>query len=280
MPTATAWKLRTRTLELDSLPRIMGILNVTPDSFSDGGRFQAIDAAVLRAIEMEAAGADIIDIGGESTRPYSQPVDAEEESRRVMPVIERLVSQISVPMSIDTSKAIVAQRAVDAGVEIINDVTGLEGDPAMAKIARQTSAGICVMHMRGNPQTMQDDPRYENVVEEIYHYLQQRLDACLALGIEKARICLDPGIGFGKTHQHNLTLVRNAGRFVQLGQPILVGHSRKGFIADVLGDKTMDRMAGTLGVSLALATTGVHLLRVHDIAKTVQALKLFRASQA
>jgi len=258
----------------------MGILNVTPDSFSDGGRFQAVEAAVLRALEMEAAGADIIDIGGESTRPYSQPVDVDEELRRVMPVIEGLVGQIAVPISIDTSKALVAQRAVDAGVEIINDVTGLEGDPAMAEVARKTSAGICVMHMRGNPQTMQDDPRYENVVEEIYHYLQLRLDACLAMGIEKPRICLDPGIGFGKTHQHNLTLVKNASRFVDLGQPILIGHSRKGFIADVLGDKTMDRMAGTLGVSLALATTGVHILRVHDVAETVQALRLFRASQA
>jgi len=206
----------------------MGILNVTPDSFSDGGRFQAVEAAVLRALEMEAAGADIIDIGGESTRPYSQPVDVDEELRRVMPVIEGLVGQIAVPISIDTSKALVAQRAVDAGVEIINDVTGLEGDPAMAEVARKTSAGICVMHMRGNPQTMQDDPRYENVVEEIYHYLQLRLDACLAMGIEKPRICLDPGIGFGKTHQHNLTLVKNASRFVDLGQPILIGHS-KGF---------------------------------------------------
>lgn len=279
MQAAECWRLKTRSLKLTGFPRIMGILNVTPDSFSDGGSFLDIGAAVGRALQMEADGADIIDIGGESTRPYSTPVDASEEIRRVIPVIKSLSGQLTVPISIDTSKAMVAEAAIDAGAEIINDVTGLEGDSSMPKVVVGSQAGVCVMHMRGTPQTMQDDPSYENVVEEIYDYLVKRLEACLALGIDQDRICLDPGIGFGKTHQHNITLLKHVSRFLDLGQPILVGHSRKGFIAHILGDKTVNRMAGTLGVSLALAARGVQILRVHDVAETVQALKLFYAAQ-
>lgn len=279
MQAAECWRLKTRSLKLTGFPRIMGILNVTPDSFSDGGSFLDVGAAVDRALQMEADGADIIDIGGESTRPYSTPVDASEEIRRVIPVIKSLSGQLTVPISIDTSKAMIAEAAIDAGAEIINDVTGLEGDTSMPKVAVGSQAGVCVMHMRGTPQTMQDDPCYENVVEEIYDYLAKRLEACLALGIAQDRICLDPGIGFGKTHQHNITLLKHVSRFLDLGQPILVGHSRKGFIAHVLGDKTVNRMAGTLGASLALAARGVQILRVHDVAETVQALKLFYAAQ-
>jgi dihydropteroate synthase len=281
-------------LEIGRRPLVMGILNVTPDSFSDGGRFVSsgdpvadeleLSAAVNVALQMQAAGADLIDIGGESTRPYSDPVDAETEARRVVPVIERLASQLKIPISIDTSKASVARAAIQAGAEIINDVTGLEGDPMMPAVAVETSAGVCVMHMRGNPQTMQDDPSYDDVVSEIEQYLLARRQACLEVGIDAERICLDPGIGFGKTHEHNLTLLRATHRFASLGAPILIGHSRKGFIKKLLrrnerfeGDG-YDPMPGTLGVSMAVAAAGAHVIRVHDVAETIQALDLFEAS--
>jgi dihydropteroate synthase len=256
----------------------MGIVNVTPDSFSDGGRSFAAEAAIEHALRLVAEGADLLDIGGESTRPYAMPVSAEEELRRVLPVVEAVCRQTTVPVSIDTFKATVAQAALDAGVEIINDVTGLEGDPAMVPLVRQAGAGICAMHIQGTPQTMQDAPHYDDVVEEIFSYLAARKDALLAAGIEPARICLDPGIGFGKTHQHNLTLLANCGRFHALGQPLLVGHSRKGFIGKVLGDKQADRSAGTMGAACALAAQGVQILRVHDVAPVRQALELFEAS--
>jgi len=255
----------------------MGILNVTPDSFSDGGRHLDISAAVAAAIAMQQAGADIIDIGGESTRPYSEPVDAEEELRRVEPVINRLRGQLEIPISIDTSKASVARGAVAAGAEIINDVTGLQGDPGMSKAAADLGVGVCVMHMQGTPQTMQNNPSYGNVVEEIANHLAQRLDWCISHGIERNRICLDPGIGFGKTHDHNLELIQNVTRFLQLGRPILIGHSRKGFIGKLLGDKTADRDAGTIGVTLAVAAAGANVVRVHAVRPTVDALRLFRA---
>jgi dihydropteroate synthase len=256
----------------------MGIVNVTPDSFSDGGLNFAAAAAIEHALRLVAEGADLLDIGGESTRPYSTPVSAEEELQRVMPVLQAVCRQTKVPVSIDTSKAIVAQAALDAGAEIVNDITGLAGDPAMIPLVRQSGAGICAMHMQGTPQTMQDAPQYENVVEEIFAYLAARNQTLLAAGIEPARICLDPGIGFGKTHQHNLTLLANCGRFHALGQPLLVGHSRKGFIGKVLGDKEADRTAGTIGAACALAAQGVQILRVHDVGPILQALDLFEAS--
>ncbi|WP_372715500.1 dihydropteroate synthase [Novipirellula sp.] len=256
----------------------MGILNVTPDSFSDGGRHRRVDVAVAAALQMQADGAAIIDIGGESTRPYSDVVDCQEEIARVLPVIEQLSGQLTIPISVDTSKAEVAKRALDAGAEIINDVTGLEGDPSMGELARERGVGVCVMHMRGTPQTMQDDPRYEDVVAEIERYLQERLRCCERIGIRRDRVCLDPGIGFGKTHQHNLMLLRATRRFVQLGSPLLIGHSRKGFIGNRIGDKNADRTAGTLGVSLAMAVAGAQVIRVHDVKPTVDALTLFEAS--
>jgi dihydropteroate synthase len=274
---AMSWKLRTRTLEFSVGPLLMGIVNVTPDSFSDGGKFFDAQAAVDRALRLEADGAAILDVGGESTRPYSEPVSAGEELRRVMPVVQRLCQQAKVPVSIDTSKAKVAAEAIAAGVEIINDVTGLEGDAEMLSLAARSQVGVCVMHTQGRPQTMQDDPSYGDVVAEIHEYLRQRRDALLAAGIEQPRICLDPGIGFGKTHEHNLTLCREVGQFHDLGCPILVGHSRKGFIGKVLGDKTADRTAGTIGVALALARAGVQIIRVHDIRPVREALLLYEA---
>ena len=272
------WDLGRRRLTISRRPLVMGILNVTPDSFSDGGVHEQTDHAIAVALRMQADGADIIDIGGESTRPYSDPVSADEECQRVIPVIEGLANELSIPISIDTSKAIVAERAVATGAEIINDVTGLEGDPEMLRCAVEAGVGVCVMHMQGTPQTMQDNPSYEDVVGEIEQYLVQRREFCLRAGIRQDRICLDPGIGFGKTHEHNLELLRATRRFASLGSPILIGHSRKGFIAKLIGNKQADRTAGTLGVSLAVARAGAHVIRVHDVKATVDGLTLFEAA--
>ena len=199
----------------------MGIVNVTPDSFSDGGRHADADAAVAHGLRLVAAGADILDVGGESTRPSSAPVDVDEEWRRVGDVVRRLAAEAGVPVSIDTSKASIADRAVAAGAEIINDVTGLEGDPDMVAVAVASGAAVCAMHMQGTPATMQVAPRYDDVVAEIHAYLRMRRDALLAAGIPLERICLDPGIGFGKTHAHNLTLLAHADRFLDLGACLL-----------------------------------------------------------
>ena len=277
-PRALRWVLRTRTLQFGTLPRLMGIVNVTPDSFSDGGRFFEPSAAIDHALELVAQGADIIDIGGESTRPYSTPVPADEELRRVMPVIAGLAGRIPVPISIDTSKAVVAQEAIRAGAEIINDVTGLAGDPGMISVALETQAAVCIMHMQGTPQTMQLHPTYQNVVEEVYAFLRDRRDRLATAGLPHERIALDPGIGFGKTTEHNVQLLRSAWRLHELGCPILVGHSRKGFIARVMGDPQADPTGGTIGVALALARQGVQLLRVHDVGLIRQALVLFQAA--
>jgi dihydropteroate synthase len=274
---AEHWRLRTKTLALPRRPLLMGIVNVTPDSFSDSGKYLDPVAAIRHGVKLAVAGADILDVGGESTRPDAEPVAAYEEIRRVLPVVQALSIMSDHPVSIDTSKAIVADAAISGGAEIVNDVTGLTGDPAMLEVARRTGAGVVVMHMQGTPQTMQDDPQYEDVTAEVFNYLRSRRDALVAAGIEPDRICLDPGIGFGKTHEHNVTLLANCWRFHELGCPLLVGHSRKGFIGKVLGDKSADTTAGTIGVACALAAQGVQILRVHDVAEVRQALALFAA---
>jgi dihydropteroate synthase len=256
----------------------MGIVNVTPDSFSDGGRFYDPVAAIDHALELVANGADILDIGGESTRPYSEPVSETDELARVLPVVEAVRAQTSVPVSIDTSKASVAKACLAAGAEIINDVTALFGDSGMAAVAHETGAGVCIMHMQGTPQTMQDNPTYGDVVGEVHEFLRDRLEALVAAGLDRQRICLDPGIGFGKTHEHNITLVANCRRFHDLGRPLLVGHSRKGFIGKLIGDKSADRTAGTIGVACSLAAQGVQILRVHDVRAVREALVLFEAT--
>jgi dihydropteroate synthase len=272
------WQLRSRTLEFPRRPLVMGIVNVTPDSFSDGGRFLDRDAAVAHALQLVADGADLLDIGGESTRPYAEPVGAEEELQRVMPAIERLASQIEIPISIDTSKAAVARAAIAAGAEIINDVTGLEGDSEMVSVALDTSAGACVMHMQGTPQTMQDNPAYTDVVAEVREYLRERRDALVAAGITRERICLDPGIGFGKTHEHNIALMAHCYELHALGCPVLVGHSRKGFLAKLIGDREADRTSATIGAALGLAVQGVQIVRVHDVRPVREALLAFEAT--
>jgi dihydropteroate synthase len=280
------WQLRSRRLELPhpgggpGRPLVMGIVNVTPDSFSDGGQHADVEAAVAHGLALVADGADILDVGGESTRPFAAPVAADEEWRRVGEVVRRLAREAGVPVSIDTSKAAVAERALDAGAEIVNDVTGLEGDPDMIRVARDLDAGVCALHMRGTPRTMQLDPRYDDVVAEIHGYLRGRRDALVAAGIPLERICLDPGIGFGKTHEHNLTLLAEAGRFLDLGVPILVGHSRKGFIGKAieraLGRPATEaeRDAGTAAAACRLAAAGIQVVRVHAVGIVRAALAL------
>ncbi|MDX1963063.1 MAG: dihydropteroate synthase [Pirellulales bacterium] len=291
MLAATHWRLRTRTLDLTAGPLVMGIVNVTPDSFSDGGRYVDATHAVEHALGLVAAGADILDIGGESTRPAATPVTAAEELSRVLPVLRELRDRVTVPLSIDTSKALVARAAIDQGVEIINDVTGLAGDPDMLPLAVATSVGVCAMHMRGTPATMQDDPQYMDVTAEIHDYLRQRRDELLAAGVAWQRICLDPGIGFGKTHGHNMTLLQNMSRFHELGCPLLVGHSRKGFISKAIRQDRAVRglpadaslvsleqvLGGTIGVACALAAAGVQIIRVHDVTEVRAALLLYQS---
>jgi len=290
LPRPTHWQLRTMRLALPGgdgairRPLVMGIVNVTPDSFSDGGHHADVEAAVVHGLQLVAEGADILDVGGESTRPYSTPVAAAEELGRVGEVVRQLAGRAGVPISIDTSKAVVAARAVELGAEIINDVTGLEGDPDMLRVAIESRAGICAMHMQGTPQTMQVDPRYGDVVADIHSYLERRRDALLAAGIPVERICLDPGIGFGKTHAHNLELMSRAGDFLDLGVPILVGHSRKGFIGKAI-EQALGRPAtleerdgGTAGSACALAGAGIQILRVHAVGLVRSALELYFAT--
>jgi len=275
---ADHWTLRSETLRLGGLPRLMGILNVTPDSFSDGGRYLDPAAAIAHGLRLVAEGADILDVGGESTRPGATPVEAQEELRRVIPVIDALCRRTAIPVSIDTSKAAVAREAISAGAQIVNDVTALRGDPEMMGVVLESGAGVCVMHVQGTPRTMQEHPTYQDVVGEVAALLRSRRDALLSAGIAQDHIALDPGIGFGKTVEHNLALLRNAWRLHELGCPVLVGPSRKSFIPKVLADKQADLIAGTIGAALALARQGVQVLRVHDVAPVRQALLLFESA--
>jgi dihydropteroate synthase len=256
----------------------MGIVNVTPDSFSDGGRFCDVEAAVAHGLRLAGEGADLLDIGGESTRPGASPVSQEEELRRVLPVVERLAREVTLPISIDTSKAVVARAAISAGAEIINDITGLTGDPSMPSLAAETGVGVCAMHMQGSPQTMQQHPTYNDVVREVGEFLAQRRDALLAAGVAIERICLDPGLGFGKTYEHNLALLDQCAAFHALGCPLLVGPSRKSFLGRMIEDPTADRTHATVGVALALAAKGVQVLRVHDVRPVRQAMLAFAAT--
>jgi len=277
-PPADHWTLRTLTLALGPRPRLMGIVNVTPDSFSDGGQFFNTRAAIDRGLSLVEQGADLLDVGGESTRPGAEPVPADEELRRVMPVVAALCEQTPVPVSIDTSKAAVAREALKAGAEVVNDVTALTADPAMLPLVAQSGCGVCAMHIQGTPRSMQLNPTYDDVVAEVLDYLRARRDALAAAGIDPSRIALDPGIGFGKTLEHNLDLLRHAARLHELGCTVVVGHSRKRFIGKLLGTPDADRTPGTIGVALSLARQRVQILRVHDVAPVRQALVLFAAA--
>ena len=275
--TLLAWSFAGFTWQLGESPKVMGIVNVTPDSFSDGGRFLDPGCAADHAAELVARGADLVDIGGESTRPGAAPVSEQEELRRVLPVIERVASRMSAPVSIDTRRAEVARRALDAGAVIVNDVSGLTFDPLMPSVCAEAHAGVVCMHMQGTPATMQQNPHYENVVAEIAAYLAGRLDALEQAGIPRDRVVVDPGIGFGKTAAHNLAILQNVERFRSLGRPVLVGHSRKRFLGKLLGRPLDELLAGTIGVAIALALQGTDVLRVHDVQATHDALCAFRA---
>ena len=272
----THWQLRTRSLRLEERPLLMGIVNVTPDSFSDGGSFLDPDRAVEQALTLIDEGADIIDIGGESTRPYAAEVPPDEEARRVLPVLQALSRQTDVPLSIDTRKPSVAAAALDEGVEIINDVSGFRADD-MQRIAVAGKAGICLMHMRGTPQTMQNEPEYDDVVSEVCSYLQRQALRLTDAGVAPERICLDPGIGFGKRTEHNWQLLRGIEQLLALQHPLLIGHSRKGFLGKLIGDDQADRRYATIGVGLAMAAAGVHILRVHEVRPLREALLAFTA---
>jgi len=283
VPTESAsprWRFGQRIWTYTGLPRLMGILNVTPDSFSDGGKHNSIDAAISQGLHLAQQGADVIDIGGESTRPGAEPVPVDEELRRVIPVIERLANETDVPISIDTMKAHVAREALAAGASIINDVTALTGDPKLIDICAKSDCGIILMHMLGTPQTMQADPRYDNVVTEVKDYLLSRVNALHAAGIDAERIMLDPGIGFGKTAEHNVELLQNIKALRETGHSVLVGHSRKRFLYSLLGRETDERLAGTIGVSIALAMQSTDLLRVHDVGSVRDALRTWQAITA
>lgn len=258
-------------------PLLMGIVNVTPDSFSDGGRFLIEDAAVEQALRLAEEGADILDIGGESTRPASEPVDEAEELRRVLPVITRLAARLAIPISIDTNKAEVARQVLLAGARIVNDVAGLR-DARMVDVCRQSRCGIVCMHMQGTPQTMQVDPQYKNVVAEIREFFAERLQTLTGAGIDPQRIALDPGVGFGKTAHHNMQILSSIRDFQELGRPVLIGHSRKRFLQKVIGRTVDERLFGTIGVSVALAHQNVDLIRVHDVAANRDAITAFLAT--
>ncbi len=254
----------------------MGVVNVTPDSFSDGGLYLDPEAAVAHGEELAAAGAAILDVGGESTRPGAEPVAEAEELSRVVPVVEGLAGG-EAEISVDTSKAAVAAAALDAGATIVNDVTALRGDPGMAALCADRGPTVILMHMRGDPRTMQDDPAYDDVVAEVGAFLAERLEAAVAAGIDEERIWLDPGIGFGKTVAHNLELLGRLPELVGLGRPLVVGTSRKGFIGGIDGSEARERLGGTIASSVLAAAAGAEVLRVHDVAEMAQALRLATA---
>ncbi|MGJ8623306.1 MAG: dihydropteroate synthase [Yoonia sp.] len=258
-----------------SAPRLMGILNVTPDSFSDGGQFNAPDAALTHALAMQDAGAAIIDIGGESTRPGAADVEIADEIARTAPVIAAIRAQSAVPISIDTRKAAVGDAALNAGANLVNDVAAFTYDPALADVAAQAGVPVCVMHAQGTPADMQIDPSYDDVLLDVYDFLQERVSVAVAAGIPRDQIVVDPGIGFGKTVAHNLTLLRGIAIFHGLGCPVLLGASRKRFISTIGGGaEATDRISGSVAVALFAARRGVQILRVHDIFATKQALDL------
>jgi len=263
--TPTRWKTREHTLPVQERVLIMGVLNVTPDSFSDGGRYLGVEAAVARAEEIEAEGADLLDLGGESSRPGSQPVPLDVELARVLPVLAALAGRIRIPISVDTTKAEVARRALGAGAAIINDISALRNDPDMADVVAKARAGLILMHMQGTPATMQDHPAYSAVVEEVCDFLRSRVEAAVAAGIEVERIAVDPGFGFGKTSDHNLALLGGLPALRVLDRPIVIGPSRKSFVGGALGRPVEEREWGTAAAVAVGVFQGAHVVRVHSV---------------
>jgi dihydropteroate synthase len=272
------WKIAGRVFDLSRHGLIMGVLNVTPDSFSDGGKFFAVEKAVEHGLTMTGEGAQIIDVGGESTRPGAEPVAVEEELRRVVPVIEKLRAKIDIVISIDTSKAQVARAAIGAGASIVNDVTGGRGDREMMPFVAEIKAAFIIMHMQGNPRTMQSDPRYVDVVSEVADFFRQQYACALDCGIDPMAIAFDPGIGFGKTLEHNLELLAQLERIRVHERPLVVGVSRKSFLAKLTGSSGMnDQLASTVTLTSVLRTRGADVFRVHDVKENVNALRVTEA---
>jgi dihydropteroate synthase len=258
---------------------IMGVVNVTPDSFSDGGEFLDADAAVEHGLRLAGEGADILDVGGESTRPGAEPVSEEEELRRVVPVIERLACDGAARLSIDTTKATVARAALEAGATLVNDVSAFRFDPGMAALVAETGAGCCLMHMLGDPRTMQQDPRYDDVVSEVKAFLEERLAFAVSEGIDEQRVWLDPGIGFGKTVEHNVELLRRLDEIVAIGRPVVVGTSRKSFLGKLAGGRGEgERLPGTIATNVLALERGASVFRVHDVAQNADALAVALAT--
>jgi dihydropteroate synthase len=264
-------------LDAGDRPLVMGIVNATPDSFSDGGEYYAHEAAVKRGLELERQGADIIDIGGESTRPGSTPVDPGDEKDRVVSVVQELAPDMDAPISIDTRKSAVAEAALDAGAAIVNDVSALRHDPDMASLVAERDVPVCLMHMQGTPQDMQDNPTYGEVVADVRGWLDRRVEVAAAAGIDEHRIMVDPGFGFGKTAAHNLELLRRLHEFHELGRTLLVGTSRKSMIGAVLDVPTGERLHGTLSTLCCAVMSGAHILRVHDVGPALQAVRMCEA---
>lgn len=256
-------------------PKLMGVVNVTPDSFSDGGLFLDAEAAIAHGRELAAHGAEILDVGGESTRPGAKEVSAEEELARVVPVVETLAGTATV--SIDTSKLSVAEAALDAGASIVNDVTALRHDPEIGGLCAEREAGLVLMHMQGDPRTMQESPTYDDVVDDVKAFLAGRLLAAVGAGVAEERIWLDPGIGFGKALEHNLELLRRLGELRELGRPLVVGASRKSFIGKIDDSAVADRLGGSIASAVVAASRGAEVLRVHDVAETAQAIAVANA---
>jgi len=253
--------------------RVMGVLNVTPDSFSDGGRFLQADTAIARALAIAKEGADLIDIGGDSSRPGAVAVGVAEEWARLEPVLRGLAGKVTVPISVDTAKPEIAAKAAALGASIVNDITGLR-DPAMRAVVAKEGLGAVIMHMKGDPGTMQENPQYDDIVEDIHEFFEARLDECEGDGIPLERLMIDPGLGFGKTAEHNLEILRRLDEFTDLEVPILVGTSRKSFIAKVIGGETQDRLEGSLASALVAVVNGGNMVRVHDVAAHVKALRM------
>jgi len=272
------WKISDRVFDVARHGLIMGALNVTPDSFSDGGEFLAADKATQRGLQMAAEGAHIIDVGGESTHPGSEPVTADEELRRVIPVIENLCRKLDVPISIDTSKADVARAAIQAGASIVNDVTGGQGDDEMLPLVAETRSALILMHMQGTPRTMQIQPRYGNVVAEISEFFRQQYALAIGLNIDPMAIAFDPGVGFGKTLEHNLELLAQLERLRAYDRPLVVGVSRKSFLGKLIGSPEIsDRLVPSLALSALLRARGADVFRVHDVKENVYALRVSEA---
>jgi dihydropteroate synthase len=275
---ASAWTCADRVFPLQDRPLLMGIVNVTPDSFSDGGRHFEPDAAVAWGLKLVADGADILDIGGESTRPGAEPVPEAEETRRVLPVIEALRRHTDVTISVDTTKSGVARRAIEAGARIVNDVSALTDDPAMPEVARRAGVGVVLMHRRGTPRTMQVAPAYEgDVLDVVLGYLRERVADLVAQGFDAERLAVDPGIGFGKTLEHNVRLLNGLDRFRELGRPLVAGVSRKSVLGKLTGREVGDRVAASLAALCFCAGRGAHVLRVHDVKESADALRVWRA---